>query len=107
MRRTNSPDRSPVFRGGIVRLRGLAVVAVLLAGCSDDPVEVTGSKQTLNASPATRTLSDESAQGYTAEFPAIRRVALDIQATGSFRPGHPVIITSRARANRSAADVEY
>ena len=74
----------------------------LLFGCRDEP--------TAPAMDPVVSLSEETAgftQEHTSEFPSIRRVDLELKASGAFLPGAPVRIDAVARANRAAANVFY
>lgn len=82
--------------------RGAVAVALLvLAGCSDDGASpiAPGAEQAALAQGEER-----SAMG--GEFPAVRRVDLDIQARGAFRPGVPIVVTANAHARRDARDAQ-
>ena len=77
----------------------LAAAVLLLAACHDD--DVTGASQ----QPGSRT--QELNQDNTGDAPAVRRISLDIRASGAFRPGAPIAITSTARARHDASEVDF
>ncbi|HEX2077836.1 MAG TPA: hypothetical protein VHG08_09010 [Longimicrobium sp.] len=81
--------------------RGAAALlaAVLLAAC-DDPTG--GSRQNPEDRP-----QHSASSATTGDVPAVRRIGLDVRATGSFRAGAPIVITSTATARYGAASVEY
>lgn len=69
----------------------------LLAACDDNPVS-------RGPSPAR---PDEPGTAATGDVLATQRLAVELSATGAFRPGTPVVVTATARARHDAADVEY
>jgi hypothetical protein len=75
--------------------------AVLAAGCSDDGLFTPG------PGPGAPTGPGEPSDQATSVGPFLRRVELEFQATGSFRPGTPVTVTAIARGRRPAADVDF
>lgn len=77
-----------------------AAMAMLAAGCDDDAL---GSR-TGEQDP--RRLDNRRAED-TGDTKAEQRVAVELGATGSFRPGTPVVVTSRARGLRAAAGVDF
>lgn len=81
--------------------RGAVLLAVLaLAGCVDE-----SQTPTFQADPAT-TVAEVQNDSMRGEFPAVRRVELDIQARGAFRPGAPIVITANALARLAATDAQ-
>ena len=87
--------KTAVFRSAVA----LAAV-VLLAACDDDPTGNSGRNS--EARPGEGRASEA-----TGDVAAVRRVGLEVRATGSFRPGAPIVITSNAAARYGAADVSY
>ncbi len=85
-----------------IRRWGLAVLGVvMLAACSDDGLTGPG------AGPGAPDGPGDPSEDATSVGPFIRRVELDFQAVGSFRPGTPVTITAVARGRRAAGDVDF
>jgi hypothetical protein len=81
------------FRRLVLGTIGIA----LLAACEDSPV----ARGPAPARP------DEPGTGATGDVLATQRLSVELSATGAFRPGTPVVVTSTARARHDAADVEY
>jgi hypothetical protein len=79
--------------------RGAAGVlaALVLAACDD----VTGG----NGGGGERPDEAGSSQ-VTGDLPAVQRIGLNMQATGAFRPGTPVVVTANAAARYGAATVD-
>lgn len=80
-------------------MRGAAglLAAVVLAACDD----VTGGNGGGGARP------EESGSAHvTGDLPAVRRVGLNVRATGAFRPGAPIVVTASALARYGAANVD-
>ncbi|HEV2147131.1 MAG TPA: hypothetical protein VGR37_06995 [Longimicrobiaceae bacterium] len=76
----------------------------LLASCSDEREDPFGP----DPGPAPRPEAPTGpSSDDTGDSPAIRRIGVDISATGSFRPGVPITVTTVARAQRPAEGVEY
>jgi len=93
-------------RGRHARARFLRMAAVaasiVAAACGDgDPLLAPGPGPGAPAGPG------EPSEDATSVGPFIRRVELDFQAVGSFRPGQPVTITAIARGRRAAQDVDF
>lgn len=77
----------------------MAAVTLLAAACSDnDP---------LQPDPGDEPGAGDAGIMPTSSMPFVRRVDLDFEAAGSFRPGQPVNIISIARGRRAAADMEF
>jgi hypothetical protein len=87
-------------RGGSGRFRWMMAAAVLLAaGCSDsDP---------LQPDPGEGPGAGDAGIMPTSAMPFARRVDLDFEAVGSFRPGIPVNVVSIARGRRPAEDMDF
>ncbi|HEX6750999.1 MAG TPA: hypothetical protein VF092_27165 [Longimicrobium sp.] len=83
-------------RGARRWLTGVAALT-LLAGCSDDPAAVT------EPGPRSRGPNRDD----TGDAPAVRRIGLDLHASGSFRPGTPIVVTALAAARHAAGDVDF
>lgn len=90
-------------RRGKVRFRWMAAVAagILATACSDDGLLTPG------PGPDAPTGPGEPSEDATSVGPFIRRVELDFQAVGSFRPGMPITVTAIARGRRAAGDVDF
>ncbi len=77
----------------------LMLGALLAAGCSDsDPLQPDPSPEPGAEDPNTHP---------TFVAPFVRRVDLEFEAVGAFRPGQPVTIISIARGRRPAAEVDF
>lgn len=86
-------------RSGRFRWMMAAAVALLAAGCNDsDPLQPDPSPEPGQENP-------DGLPTFVAPF--VRRVDLEFEAVGAFRPGLPVNIISIARGRRPAEDVEY
>jgi hypothetical protein len=87
-------NRHTLTRGGAL------LCALTLAACADDaPSRLT--------SPDTGSENVEQAPGLdTHDLQAIPRFTVDLQVHGSMRPGTPVTVTARARANLGTRDAE-
>jgi hypothetical protein len=88
---------------GAKRRMGMAVLVAALAGaaaCDDGPV---GSRP---GETDPRRLDDRHAEN-TGSTKAEPRIQLELNATGAFRPGTPIVVTSRAVGVRASAGVEY
>ena len=77
------------------RLLGGTLLLALLSACDDDPV---GSQD--------RERPTDQSVAVIGDALATRRVDVDVHATGAFRPGAPIVVTSNARA-RYGSDVQY
>ncbi|HET7229959.1 MAG TPA: hypothetical protein VFJ16_08160 [Longimicrobium sp.] len=75
--------------------------AILTAACGDNDLLAPGAGP--NAPDGPGAPSEDA----TSVGPFIRRVELEFQATGAFRPGLPVTITAIARGRRPAGDVDF
>lgn len=86
-------------RSGRFRWMMIAAAALLTAACSDnDPLRPDPSPEP----------GPEDPNGHpTFVTPFVRRVDLDFEAVGSFRPGQPITVISIARGRRPAADVDF
>ncbi|HEX7239992.1 MAG TPA: hypothetical protein VF263_06975 [Longimicrobiaceae bacterium] len=87
----------------VKRFRWVAAVAgcILAAACSDDGLVTPGPGPGAPDGPGT------PSEDATSVGPFIRRVELDFQAVGSFRPGAPVTVVAIARGRRAAQDVDF
>ncbi|HST62673.1 MAG TPA: hypothetical protein VLK84_28465, partial [Longimicrobium sp.] len=84
-------------RSGRFRWMMAAAVALTTAGCDDnDPLQ-----------PDPGTKIEEPGTMPTSSMPFVRRVDVEFEAVGSFRPGQPVTIISIARGRRPAAEMEF
>src|SRR5215213_206350 len=96
--------RGPERRDARARRFGrMAVVAasLLAAGCGDSDLLAPG------PGPGAPTGPGEPSEDATSVGSFIRRVELDFQAVGSFRPGTPITVTAIARGRRAAQDVDF
>jgi hypothetical protein len=84
----------------IGRMVMAAAVAMLAAACDDDLLGSRIGEQD------PRRLDSRRAEN-TGDTRAEQRIAVELGATGSFRPGTPIVVTSRARGLRAAAGVDY
>lgn len=75
----------------------LAALAAFAAGCTDD---IAGPGN--NGPPQVGPDRDD-----TGIAPAVRRIGLELRATGAFRPGAPIVVTSSARGVKSARGVDW
>jgi hypothetical protein len=82
----------------IIRLWVLGTLGALLVGCDDEP---TGTDLRPDDRPR------EPSSAVNAHATGTPRIALEVRATGAFRPGAPIVITSTARAKQGAASVAY
>ncbi len=80
-------------------LAGISVAAVL-AACTDDPAAPV---PTVSGAPGYQLTTNVEPQ---AEFDHRPSFELDVQAVGSFKPGHPIHLTFTASAVKSVADGE-
>ncbi|HEU4559704.1 MAG TPA: hypothetical protein VFS20_17760 [Longimicrobium sp.] len=89
-------------RGGR-NFRWMMVMAagMLAAGCSDDAL------LTPDSVPGAPTGPGEQFEGATSVAPFVRRVELDVNAAGSFRPGQPITVTGIARGRRAAQSTDF
>lgn len=84
------------------RFGWMAVMAAVLAsGCDDSGLFTPG------PGPGAPTGPGEPSEDATSVGPFVRRVELDFQAVGSFRPGTPITVTAIARGRRPAADMDF
>lgn len=74
---------------------------ILATACSDSGLLTPG------PGPDAPTGPGEPSEDATSVGPFIRRVELDFQAVGSFRPGMPITVTAIARGRRAAGDVDF
>ncbi|HEU4457483.1 MAG TPA: hypothetical protein VFR81_30715 [Longimicrobium sp.] len=93
----------PRGRPAAKRLGWVAVLGMgILAGaCSDDGILQPG------AGPGAPDGPGDPSEDATSVGPFVRRVELDFQAVGSFRPGAPITVTAVARGRRPAGDVDF
>lgn len=85
-----------MFRKSIVRLTGLLATAMLV-GCTDDPVTPLNNESFLdpnNASTAQRVVG-------AIELRPLQILDVQVQATGSLRPGEPIEVLVTVAANVS------
>lgn len=75
----------------------LAVLAAFAAGCDNDSVG-----PGVDGPPAEGPSRDD-----TGIAPAVRRIGLELRATGAFRPGAPIVVTSSARGVKAARGVDW
>ncbi len=78
----------------------LTFTAAILVGCTDDPAAPIAST---NGAPGYQAAANLAPQS---EFDPRPSFELDVEAVGSFKPGHPVHLTFTATANRPVADGE-
>jgi hypothetical protein len=75
----------------------LAALAAFAAGCDIDSVG-----PGIDGPPEEGPSRDD-----TGIAPATRRIGLDVRATGAFRPGAPIVVSSTARGVKSARGVDW
>lgn len=85
------------------RFRRMAAMAgcILAAACGDSGPLAPG------PGPGAPDGPGKPSEDATSVGPFIRRVELDFQAVGSFRPGTPVTVVATARGRRAARDVDF
>lgn len=93
-----SPTRTGVV-GRWTRLT-LALATALVASCRDGTTEVTGLSEDGSR-------VEEFTQGGLNEFESESRVLLDVNASGTWRPGEPVVISVVGTARKLADDVDF
>jgi hypothetical protein len=75
----------------------LAALAAFAAGCDGDSVG-----PGIETPPQVGPDRDD-----TGIAPAVRRIGLEVRATGAFRPGAPIVVTSTARGVKAARGVDW
>lgn len=88
-------------RRALVPVLGCLVTAALIVGACSETSDISGPELSLDR------VQTQDGSGGRGEFPSVPRVAVQLEASGPFRPGLPIAVTARASAQHNAEAVEF